>query len=156
MAIDFYFELMKLLEIPIFDSRYEPWIYLTIYRKLKPNSNLFDPLTLTGQLYPIISLFNHDCDPNACYTDDTSKLIQRGEFSFSSFSSVSSTQIEAARNVQKGEQVFINYTLGHDFSVLSVVGNTVKSSGSTKKTQQLLETTYGFRCKCRMCDPSSN
>jgi hypothetical protein len=63
MAIDFYFELMKLLEIPIFDSRYEPWIYLTIYRKLKPNSTFFNPMTLTGQLYPIISLFNHHCNP---------------------------------------------------------------------------------------------
>ncbi|GBC04744.1 hypothetical protein RclHR1_05840005 [Rhizophagus clarus] len=154
MAIDFYFELMKLLEIPVFDSRYEPWIYLTIYRKLKPNSTFLNPLTLTGQLYPIISLFNHHCDPNARCSDDVSKSIQRGE----PFSLVPilSTRIEAARNIKKGDQVFINYTLGHDFSVLSVVGNTVKSSGSTKKTRQLLETTYGFRCKCSVCDSSSN
>ncbi|CAG8727880.1 uncharacterized protein OCT59_004633 [Rhizophagus irregularis] len=154
MAIDFYIELMKLLEIPIFDSRYESWIYLTIYRKLKPNSVFFNPLTSTGQLYPIISLFNHDCNPNARCSDDTSKSIQRGEpFPFAP---ILSTRVEAARNIKKGEQVFINYTLGHDFSVLSVVSNTVKSSGSTKKTRQLLETTYGFRCKCSMCDSSSN
>ncbi|PKY53903.1 hypothetical protein RhiirA4_426382 [Rhizophagus irregularis] len=52
-------------------------IYLTIYKKLKPNSVFFNPLTSTGQLYPII-FFNRDCNPNAHCSDDTSKSIQRG------------------------------------------------------------------------------
>ncbi|CAG8588454.1 108_t:CDS:2 [Diversispora eburnea] len=90
--------------------------------KIKPNCNLFNPATETGQLYPIISLFNHHCDPNASLRDDISRAIRRG----------------------------------HDLSISSVVGNTVKTSGSTKRTRQILETTYGFRCRCSVCESSSN
>ncbi|RHZ78704.1 hypothetical protein Glove_157g84 [Diversispora epigaea] len=127
IAISFYFELMKLLEIPIFDSRYEPWIYLTIYRKTKPNCNLLDPMTGPGQLYPIISLFNHHCDPNACLSEEVSRF---------SFGTILSVQVAAIRNIKKGDQIFNNYKIGNDLSVSSVVGN-------TKPTRQLLETTYG-------------
>ncbi|CAJ0755446.1 10848_t:CDS:2 [Entrophospora sp. SA101] len=122
MAIDFYFELMKLLEIHTFDLRYEPWIYLTIYRKTKPNSSFFNPLTSTGQFYPIISLFNHHCDPNAGISDDVTKSIKGGKpFSLGV---TLSTRAQATRNIKNGDQIFINYTLGHDLSILSKVGNT--------------------------------
>ncbi|RHZ46843.1 hypothetical protein Glove_606g175 [Diversispora epigaea] len=148
IAINFYFELMKLLEIPVFDLRYEPWIYLTIYRKIKPNCNLLNPMTGTGRLYPIISLFNHHCDSNANHTDDVSREIQRGDPFM--FDMNLSTQVEAIRNIKKGEQIFTNYTKGID---LIMFGNT---SGSTKHARQTLETTYGFRCRCSVCESSSN
>ncbi|CAG8713756.1 3892_t:CDS:1, partial [Ambispora leptoticha] len=144
IAIDFYFELMNLLKLSVSDPRYEPWIYLTIYRKTKPNTSFFNPLTSTGQFYPIISLFNHHCDPNAGCEDVVSRAIRRGK-SFD-FGMTLSTQIVATRNIKKGDQVFLNYTLGHDLNILSAVGGTVKASGSTKITRQVLETTYGFHC----------
>ncbi|RHZ80830.1 hypothetical protein Glove_132g48 [Diversispora epigaea] len=154
-AINFYIKLIKLLEIPIFDLRYELWIYLTIYRKTKAGSVLLNPLTKTGQLYSIIPLFNHHCDPNASISDDVSRSFQRGN-PFSVNTILSSSGVETTRNIKKGDQVFINYTLGCDPSILSVVGNTVKSLGSNKRTRQLLETTYGFSCRCSVCDSLSN
>ncbi|RHZ46866.1 hypothetical protein Glove_606g162 [Diversispora epigaea] len=82
----------------------------------------------TGQLYLIISLFNHHCDPNASHTDDVSRAIQRGDpFVFSLFFQ------------HKSKYLLITW------NDLSMLGNT---SGSTKHARQTLETTHGFRCRC--------
>ncbi|CAG8533645.1 2021_t:CDS:2 [Diversispora eburnea] len=46
--------------------------------KTKAGSALLNPLTVTGQLYSIIPLFNHHCDSNASLSDVITKSILLG------------------------------------------------------------------------------
>ncbi|RHZ46776.1 hypothetical protein Glove_606g159 [Diversispora epigaea] len=100
----------------------------------KPDCNLFNSMTGTGQLYPIISLFNHHCDPNSSHTNDVSRAIQP----------------KAIRNIKKeNKYLLITWITQGMTLVCSVTHPAVLSA------RQTLETTYVFRCRCSVCESSS-
>ena len=74
-------------------------------------------------IYPLSSMINHSCDPNAHVYFDASGVIN----------------IQASRNIEMGEEIHISYGCVH-------------SSLDKPKRIQLLMENYYFECSCPACE----
>ncbi|KAF2431082.1 hypothetical protein EJ08DRAFT_553306, partial [Tothia fuscella] len=88
-------QMMQSMGVDIFaDDRYDTWVIQAIQYRLKNNAS-----DKTGEFYlrgvfPIYSMLNHDCSPNMKWShiDNGSRII-----------------VIAARDIKKGEELFIDY-----------------------------------------------
>lgn len=73
-------------------------------------------------IFDIISRINHSCDPNIDHFLDDDDV----------------TYFVASRPIKKGEQLFVNYTLGKEFQ-------------SDQDRKQYIKEVWNFECKCHLC-----
>lgn len=87
---------------------------------VKTNALSLGPSSIAGGIFPIISRINHSCRPNTQHTWS---------------SSTEHETIHAIRNIKKGEEITISYSLG----------------GPSQLRLQQLKKKYGFNCTCDLC-----
>jgi hypothetical protein len=87
---------------------------------VKTNALSLGPGSIAGGIFPIISRINHSCRPNTQHTWN---------------SSTEHETIHAIRNIKKGEEITISYSLG----------------GPSQPRLRELKKKYGFDCTCDLC-----
>jgi SET domain len=87
---------------------------------IKTNALPLGPGSTVGGIFPIISRINHSCHPNTQHTWNRSTEHET---------------IHAIRNIKKGEEITISYTLG----------------GPSQPRRQSLKDKFGFDCTCDLC-----
>ncbi|CAG8518418.1 4485_t:CDS:2 [Ambispora gerdemannii] len=125
----FYKIIIKNLEIPIGDLRFDFWVYISCMSTL--GNNLFGDKDNqsrpdTSVLLPLISLINHDCEPNA---HPTVELNNR------------KWGLEAKRNIKKGEPITVSYV------------NWPNMDDEERCKRLFIQ--HGIKCKCKKCSPFS-
>ncbi|RIA93664.1 hypothetical protein C1645_873943 [Glomus cerebriforme] len=147
-----YLEILKLLNISIYDLKFDFWVFITLIAMLGTNAfggPAIDPSVHdTAAIFPLISLFNHSCDNNLegqLYLQEWPKSVQdpmpavykalRKTLRSINCHSYRMT-IVAKKNIKKGEQLFLTYC-NPDYN-------------KRARHRQLLRS-YGFICHCKNC-----
>ncbi|CAG8468576.1 12468_t:CDS:2, partial [Ambispora gerdemannii] len=114
-----YIEILKLLEISLYDIQYDFWVFITLMAIL--GANVFggdgDSRNTLG-IFPLASLFNHSCDPSATYMNATERYIPKDltseymelhrKYKQTGCNSFRFTII-TLKHVKKRQEIFISY-----------------------------------------------
>ncbi|RHZ50017.1 hypothetical protein Glove_508g71 [Diversispora epigaea] len=147
-----YTEILKVLNISLFDLRYDFWVFITILALVEPNAFEGPPKhedpeisPETAALFSLSSLLNHNCDPNTFHFEALSESYifddqhtmkfwrmvykEKGSHSFRMF-------VISNKAIKKGEEIFFSY---------------VDENQSKFRRQGNLLITFRFECNCNRC-----
>ncbi|CAG8615945.1 3592_t:CDS:2, partial [Ambispora gerdemannii] len=65
ISVEIYQKIMQILGIPHSDFNFDFWVYISCLSAIKSNVRTGTALTDSISLYPLTSLVNHNCNPNA-------------------------------------------------------------------------------------------
>ncbi|CAG8483937.1 10167_t:CDS:2 [Diversispora eburnea] len=140
-------EILKLLEISLYDIQYDFWIFITLMAIIGANvfnreGNSRDTLGI----FPLTSLFNHSCDPLITHLNATERYIAkdlisehmelRQKYKRIGCNSFRFTII-TLQHVKKGQEIFISY---------------IDSTGDKQDQQTKILNNYEFICRCQKCE----
>ena len=126
--------------------------FLTYVLKFSTNTHTLTTPNLTQiglAVSPLLSLFNHSCEPNAVLVFPGSPRDEKGS---------PSMQLVCIRDINPGDEVSTNqlpkpaWTTYPSQIVVSYVDTTLPCD--QRRTQ--LKDTYGFDCTCTLCQQSEN
>ncbi|CAG8436732.1 9022_t:CDS:2 [Diversispora eburnea] len=138
---DYYLETLNLLDISLYDIKYDFWIYVTLFNILRVNV-FGSPGYLC--LYRFMSLINHSClfntIPHHATSNDEDRILD--DYNNDNEVSENNMVMITSRDIQQGEQILSTYC-----------------DPNINKVQRgmVLIPTYGFECDCEKCkneDPS--
>ncbi|RIA98374.1 hypothetical protein C1645_812785 [Glomus cerebriforme] len=144
-----YFEILKLLEISLYDIKYDFWIFITLMTILAANVfNGEGNSRNTLGIFPLTSLFNHSCDPLITHMDATERYI-------------TNDLIEEYMKIRKKyEQIACNpfrftiITLQHVKKRQEIFISYVDSTDDKQERHTRTLSNYGFICRCCKCEAS--
>ncbi|CAG8795978.1 28030_t:CDS:1, partial [Racocetra persica] len=147
-----YIEILKLLEISLYDLQYDFWVFITLMAILGVNvfSGEGNPRNTHG-IFPLTSLFNHSCNPLITHMNATEKYIMKDLVQQSMELRQKYKQIGCncfrfttitLQNIKKGQEIFTSY---------------VDTTDDKQQRQSRILDSYGFICQCDKCeaDPQS-
>ncbi|GES91390.1 MYND domain protein [Rhizophagus clarus] len=155
-----YLEILKILDISIYDLNFDFWIFITLIATIGANAfggpaiNSSSSEYNIASIYSLISLFNHNCKNNiegqlllrelskseSVTIIDDFKELRRLSSSIGHHSY--RMTIMANNDIKKGEQLFLSYC---------------DSDGNNKEARHMhLLRTYGFLCYCNRCKGESD
>lgn len=119
-----YMAVLHILELPLFKSEFDYWIFLTLDNLLTSNTFAYktpDGIPWKGYILPYIAMINHSCIPNARLSLQDSRA-----------------EIITSRNLQKGTEVVISYI-------------DIEAGMTKEERQKVLLNGWGFICRCERC-----
>ncbi|GBB86512.1 hypothetical protein RclHR1_12930009 [Rhizophagus clarus] len=152
-----YLEILKILDISIYDLNFDFWIFITLIATIGTNAfggpAIDQTVHDTAAIFPLISLFNHNCKNNIegqLYLQEWPKSIQdpipavykvlRKTLRSIGCHSYRMTMI-ANNDIKKGDQLFLSYC---------------NPNYNKKARHRQLLRTYGFLCYCNRCKGESD
>ncbi|CAJ0920584.1 18245_t:CDS:2, partial [Entrophospora sp. SA101] len=106
--IDFYHDIIKLLNISIYNLQYDFWIFITIWSIIKSNViqlNSTFQKEVVG-LFPIAGFINHTCsNPNIRVRNFPLSLASDNNTSKLGYGII----IEACKDIMKGQEILMSY-----------------------------------------------
>ena len=126
---------------------------LTIYAlKFSTNTHTLTTPNLTQiglAVSPVLSLFNHSCEPNAVLVFPGSPRGEKGS---------PSMQLVCIREINPGDEVKIIYLFQPAYSthLSQIVVSYVDTTLPRDQRREQLRDTYGFDCACPLCQRSEN
>ncbi|KAF2725832.1 hypothetical protein K431DRAFT_280558 [Polychaeton citri CBS 116435] len=125
-----YYALQRHGRVDIFaDHRFDTWVLLTVAARLENNAT--SSLGVSA-VFPVFSLFNHDCNPNIFWRasyDTASDGLQNDH---------DEVYMVAARDIESGEHLCVCY-------------NTYIDNDPLEKRQEMLKQWIEGACQCRTC-----
>ncbi|CZT42666.1 uncharacterized protein RSE6_02604 [Rhynchosporium secalis] len=118
---------LQILGVDIFaDTRFDTWVLLTMWSRIRNNCMEADIAVPNKSLSPSYSWFNHSCAPNA------ERIAARS-------GSACDMEMKALKTIKKGEEIFVTYI---STEILAL-----------KKTERhaALRAWFGSACKCQRC-----
>ncbi|CAG8636510.1 12624_t:CDS:2 [Ambispora leptoticha] len=158
ISIEIYQKIMQILGIPQSDFNFDFWVYISCLSAIKSNVRTGTILTDSVSLYPLTSLVNHNCNPNAkLYIEsdgsDASSFtkIERNPQNYELFINPSAfldrnampkaefntAELKTKEEIKKGNMITINYV---NFPELD-----------DEERCRMLRNMCGIKCKCSKC-----